>query len=77
MKTGNYQVWCLSFTLILLFFTNRTLGNTIQWASEVDFEYNSYDTLSWSAQQVVGPPDARPLGQLSPKAFRIREEAGF
>jgi outer membrane protein OmpA-like peptidoglycan-associated protein len=76
MKHRIQRLGYLYFSFLLLI-CGTTRGGTIQWASEVAFEYNSYDTASWSGLQAVGPPDARPLGQLNPNAFRIRDEAGF
>jgi len=77
MSIRNHRVWYLTITIAFIFPYLTGYGNPIQWASGVYFEYNNYDNELWSGKQVIGPPDARPLGQLNPNAFRIKEESGF
>ncbi len=77
MSIRNHRVWYLAITITLIFPYMTVYGNPIQWASEIYFEYNNFDNELWSGKQVIGPPDARPLGQLNPNAFRIKEESGF
>ena len=77
MSIRIYRAWYLTVTIALIFLYSTGYGDPIQWASEVYFEYNNFDSEQWSGSQVIGPPDARPLGQLNPNAFRIKEESGF
>ena len=46
-------------------------GQEIQWASELISETNNYSDREWSGLQVIGEPDALPLGALNDKAFRL------
>ncbi len=65
-------------SLILLSFVYFSgIGQNIQWASSLDFAYNLSDQNSYSANTVLGEPDAAPYGQLNEKAFRLNSEAGF
>ncbi len=49
----------------------------IQWASEVDFQFNQFSETEYSAEKILGEPDAAPYGQMSKNAFRINAEMGF
>jgi len=50
------------------------IGQNIQWASGVDAQNNNYDKDDWSANKVIGAPDAMPYGELNPNAFRLKSE---
>lgn len=49
----------------------------IQWASSVDYQYNQFGTEEFSAHSATGEPNAFPLGFISSKAYRLKEEKGF
>ncbi|WP_176956142.1 OmpA family protein [Catalinimonas alkaloidigena] len=49
----------------------------IQWASEVNFYHGAYrGEGDYGAKQVLGPPNAVPFGQMSPRAFRLASQEG-
>jgi outer membrane protein OmpA-like peptidoglycan-associated protein len=51
-------------------------SQSIRWASEVKWVDNEYDSLEYSSMQLIGPPDVENLGELSPKAYRLKAYAG-
>jgi outer membrane protein OmpA-like peptidoglycan-associated protein len=62
----------------IAFFTNLCgLAQEIRWASEVSFQFNNYSESEYSAQNVLGAPDAQPFGQMSKNAFRLNAESGY
>lgn len=65
------------YTLILCVVFSPLKGQQIQWAYNVEFQYNQFDDELWSAKQVLGTPDAFPLGQLNEKAFRLKDVSGY
>ena len=65
------------FTLFLLGSMYLAHGQNIQWASELEYEYNNYDFDLYSGKQALGKPDAKPEGNLSPNSFRLKSESGF
>ncbi len=69
----------MKFRLTILFVILIHLGvsaQQIQWAESVVNSSGSYADNDWSAKMVLGPPDATPFGELSPRAFRIKTENG-
>jgi OmpA-OmpF porin, OOP family len=62
--------------LIFLFLTTFSFSQSIQWASEVTFQYNQYGEGDFSAKQVIGQPDAK-LGSEDPKAYKMKTNAGM
>jgi hypothetical protein len=70
----------LMFRYLIILFTAISLSNfnaigqNIQWASAVETQSNNYDTDKWSANVVLGAPDAMPYGELNPNAFRLKNE---
>jgi outer membrane protein OmpA-like peptidoglycan-associated protein len=76
MKSTNHNFLSLA-AIICLALPVHANDPSIQWASSLHFAYNEYDSTQWSGRQVLGPPDAHPLGQLHRKAFRLRDESGF
>lgn len=65
--------------IIALAFISSTYvhAQKIQWASEVAFQFNQFSASSYSAQQALGPPNAKPYGQMSENAFRLNSESGY
>jgi len=63
--------------VILIIIITSSIGQDIQWASTVEFQYNQFENELWSAKQVLGPPNAFPLGQLNEKAFRLKFESAY
>lgn len=61
------------FTAISLSNFNA-FGQNIQWASAVETQSNNFDTDKWSANVVLGAPDAMPYGELNPNTFRLKNE---
>ncbi len=61
------------FILILNFGAH---SQQIQWAESVINSSGAFADKDWSAQMVLGAPDAVPFGELSPRAFRIKNENG-
>jgi hypothetical protein len=51
---------------------DQPAGPKLQWASSVRAVSTEYNPTSWSAQQVLGPPDAFTPGD-NPKAWASRE----
>jgi outer membrane protein OmpA-like peptidoglycan-associated protein len=66
----------LGVLLLLGFSTGELFGQKIQWASGVESQTNAYGTNEWSAQQILGAPNAFPLGELNPNAFRMKSDKG-
>lgn len=62
--------------ILLLFIQHFCFSQTIQWASEITYQYNQFGEESFSAKQALGYPDAV-LGELSPKAYRMKTEASL
>ncbi len=52
----------------------NAIGQDIQWASAVETQSNNFDKDQWSANGVLGAPDAMPYGELNPNAFRLKNE---
>lgn len=52
----------------------NAIGQNIQWASAVETQSNNFDKDQWSANGVLGAPDAMPYGELNPNAFRLKNE---
>ena len=50
------------------------IGQNIQWATGVDAQSNNFDKDQWSANGVLGAPNAMPYGELNPNAFRLKNE---
>ncbi|MGB3617921.1 MAG: OmpA family protein [Catalinimonas sp.] len=48
-------------------------AQVVQWATAVDYVYG---TPNGAAEQVLGPPDARPFGQPSEKALKLNRKRG-
>lgn len=48
----------------------------IQWASELVFQYNNFDSVMYSGKQILGPPNAK-MGRLDKNAFRINKNNGY
>jgi outer membrane protein OmpA-like peptidoglycan-associated protein len=68
---------CILLLFFSLFGEYSIYAQDIQWASSVEFQYNQYGENDWSAKQVLGPPNATPFGNPSPKAFRLSAESAF
>lgn len=66
----------LVFAFVLLFGGNG-LAQEIQWASEVTFQFNQFSETEYSANTVLGKPDAEPYGKMSNNAFRLNAESGY
>jgi outer membrane protein OmpA-like peptidoglycan-associated protein len=49
----------------------------LQWASGVSFQFNNFSDSEYSAQNVLGAPDAQPYGAMSKNAFRLNAESGY
>lgn len=65
-------------SLVLVLLTATTImGQQIQWASSVDYQYNQFDDADYSGLSATGQPDAFPMGFLNPKAFRLKSEKAF
>jgi len=62
---------------LLLFTAATTVAQQIQWASAVDYQYNQFAEAEYAGHSATGEPDAFPLGFLSPKAFRLKNEKAF
>lgn len=63
---------------VVCFFSFKGLGQDIQWASKLIFQYNYFkETGAWSGQKLLGPPDAYPYGSLNEKAFRVANENAY
>jgi outer membrane protein OmpA-like peptidoglycan-associated protein len=54
-----------------------SFAQEMQWASEVSFQFNQFSDNEYSAEKVVGAPDAAPYGQMSGNAFRLNSESGY
>jgi len=63
------------FLYWLLFQSTIVAAQDIQWCSKVEYFYNAYSEQV--ANEITGPPDAYPWGELSERAFRLKETAGF
>ncbi len=65
--------------LFCLFFGHTSLSFTqeIQWASGVSFQFNQFAENEYSADELTGPPNATPYGELSKNAFRLNAESGY
>ncbi|MGK7394091.1 MAG: OmpA family protein [Candidatus Cyclobacteriaceae bacterium M3_2C_046] len=66
--------------LVLLFFLvlpMLSLAQSIQWASFIDYQYNQFGQQEYGGQQVLGPPNAFPLGDLNPAAMKLNQSATF
>jgi len=69
----------LKFFITILFAITinfSTLSQQIQWAEAVVSSNGAFAENDWSAKMVLGPPDAMPFGELSPRAFRVKNENG-
>lgn len=66
-------------TILSLVLLNLTIcqAQQIRWADFVDYQYNQYDDLLFSANQAVGPPDAFPAGEIHEKAFRLKFKESY
>lgn len=64
-------VWLFYFAAVPLF------AQEIQWADKLDYAYNEFGVTDWSGKMVVGAPDAKDLGGLDKRAFRVKEESGY
>ncbi len=53
------------------------MSQEIQWASEVTFHFNQFAETAYSANEVLGAPDADPYGQMSERANRLNAEGGY
>ncbi len=63
---------------VALFFNIFTASaKDIQWASKLVFEYNPYGEETFCGQNVLGIPDAIPIGTLHKNAFRLKTESGY
>ncbi len=62
---------------LLLCLAMPVSGQDIEWASEVSFQFNHFSDNEYSAQTVIGPPDAAPYGVMSKNAFRLNAESGY
>lgn len=62
-----------------LIMTVSTRSENIDWADQVEFQYNQFDgsNARFSARQALGPPDALPQGYINEKAFRLNDQSGF
>ncbi len=49
----------------------------IQWASSLEYQYNQYQEVDYSAHKALGPPDAFPPGHINKNAFRLTDESEF
>lgn len=67
----------ISLSAFLCFQFHCVISQRIQWASEVSFQFNQYSSTDFSAEKVLGPPDATPYGQLSANAFRLNTESSY
>ncbi len=68
--------------IIFIFFCILTIPvfgqvRKIQWASSLEYQYNQYQNVDYSGQQVLGPPDAFPPGHINKNAFRLSGESAF
>ncbi len=66
----------LVFAFALLIGTN-SFSQEVQWASEVTFQFNQFSETSYSADKVLGKPDAEPYGKMNSNAFRLNAETGY
>ncbi|MFZ6663167.1 OmpA family protein [Peijinzhouia sedimentorum] len=69
----------MKFSLTILFAILIHFGASaqqIQWAESVVNSNGAFEENDWSARMVLGPPNAIPFGELSPRAFRIKNENG-
>jgi OOP family OmpA-OmpF porin len=67
---------------ILLFcclwsFTVNGQIRKIQWASNLEYQYNQYQEDDYSGHQALGPPNAFPPGRINRNAFRLVSDAEF
>ncbi len=53
------------------------MSHDIQWASNVEFQYNNYGTQNWSGKQALGRPNAFPYGKTNAKAFRLNSYSTY
>lgn len=53
------------------------MSQEIQWANEVTFQFNQFSETAYSANEVLGLPNADPYGQMSERANRLNAEAGY
>jgi outer membrane protein OmpA-like peptidoglycan-associated protein len=67
----------LPFLALFLFLYLRGSCQEVQWASDVVFQFNNFGEDEWSGKQVTGPPDAKPLGQINPRAFRLQQKEAY
>ena len=66
----------LSFLATVVLSVN-VRAQEIQWASDVEFQFNQYSDTEYSAKEALGKPDAAPYGKMSKKAFRLNAESGY
>jgi len=67
------------FSLLIAYIAcfNIHAQTVVQWANSLEYQYNQFSLEEYSGKQVLGKPDAYPLGELNPKAFRLKSEASF
>ena len=52
-------------------------GQTIQWASDLRYQFNQFAETDFSGNQALGAPDAFPPGRLHENAFRLKETGSY
>ena len=62
--------------VLTLLVSSIGFAQEIQWASELVFQYNNFDSAMYSGKQILGPPDAK-MGRLDKNAFRINKDKGY
>jgi len=67
----------LSLFLLILSTNFSFSQERILWASGVDFQFNQFGDVEWSAKEALGEPNATPFGQLNSKAFRLADLQAF
>lgn len=67
----------LLFVLFIFSGVGHNYAQDIQWASQLEFQFNHFDNESWSGKQVLGPPNALPPGSLNEKAYRMKQNSAF
>lgn len=55
----------------------ESYSQDVQWASEVVFQYNQYSETEYSANEVLGEPDAEPYGLISASAYKLNAESSY